>query len=137
MPFTRKSNRITIPADVANALGNDFSNHELQALSTLGTVIDLDAGALLMTEGRHGAEALVIVAGTAVVSRGDEIVATVSAGDVIGEMALLTGEPRSASVVATTPIQVVVLNPREFASLTAQCPRLDREFRKLADSRTA
>jgi len=67
---------------------------------------------------------LVIVSGTASVLHNDVVVATLSAGDVVGEVALLTGQPRTATVIADSAMEVYALSPREFASLLAQCPRL-------------
>ena len=50
-------------------------------------------------------------------SQGDRPVAILGAGDVAGEMALLEGTPRNATVTAITPATVYVANPREFAVL--------------------
>lgn len=123
------------PKVIASALAGLFSDHEINAISELGTLVDLDAGALLTVEGQIGAEALVIVSGTAAVSRGDEVIATVSAGDVVGEGSLITSEPRNATVIATSPMQALVLNPREFTSLLHRCPRLAKIAKSLASER--
>ena len=50
-------------------------------------------------------------------------------GAVIGEMALLTLKPRTASVTATTESSVYVLTPTEFASLLDTCPAIARYVR--------
>lgn len=123
------------PTAIAQALEGSFSEHEIDAISQLGTVVNLDSGSLLTTEGQLGLEALVIVSGTAAVSRGDEVIATLSAGDVVGEGALLLGEPRNASVIATTDVKALVFNPREFTSLLHRCPRLAQVTQNLASER--
>lgn len=125
----------TVNPLAAAALDGSFSEHEVEVLSSLGTMVHLDAGAVLTVEGQIGREALVIVEGSAAVSRGDEIIATVGRGDIVGEGSLVLETPRNASVVATTPVTAFVLNPREFASLLHRCPRLDQVVQGLADAR--
>lgn len=122
---------------IAEALLGTFSEYELGVLSRLGTIIELEEGAVLATEGRVGQEAVIVLDGSAAVSRGDDIVATVGVGAILGEMALLSGEPRSASLVATEPLTVIAMNRREFNTLLEQCPRLDKMVRALAESRSA
>jgi CRP-like cAMP-binding protein len=120
---------------LVNALDGIFSDHELAVISRFGTVIDLDEGAVLAAEGTVGREALIVLNGTAVVSRGDEIVATVGAGSILGEMALLNDEPRNATLVATSPLTVVVMHRQEFTSVLRQCPRFEKTVRETAKSR--
>ncbi len=124
MFWTKKTTEKYVPARVRDALSTRFNEHELGALSRLGTIVDVPAGQTLTSQGTAGRQALVIVSGTASVVRNDVIVATVSDGDVVGEMSLITGEPRTATVVADTAMQIYALTPREFSSLLAQCPRL-------------
>jgi len=131
--FAGKSN--LVPDSLTEALGSQFNDHELKTISRLGTIVELDSGATLTTEGRPGREAIIIIDGTAAVSRGDEVLATVGTGTIIGEAALLSGEPRNATVVATSPLVIAAMNSAEFSTLLADCPRLDAEVRKLADER--
>ena len=63
-------------------------------------------------------------AGTAEVNRNGETHATIGAGAIFGETALINSEPRNASVVATMALSVFVLSPSEFSSLMAECPRI-------------
>ena len=60
---------------------------------------------------------VVIVRGEAAVTRGGEHLATLLAGESFGEMALVDGSLRSATVTATTAMHVLVLDPRSFWSL--------------------
>jgi len=64
--------------------------------------------------------------------RDGEKIATIKAGELIGEIALLTGERRTATVVADTDASVYALSPREFASLMARCPRLEKRVASAA-----
>jgi serine/threonine-protein kinase len=71
-------------------------------------------GALIIQEGDVGDAAYMIVSGTCRAYRsvgdGKESLATMSAGEVFGEMALLLDEPRAASVEAVTPVTVLILD---------------------------
>ena len=78
---------------------------------------ELPAGSVLMEEGKPGREAFVIIEGEAEVAVHGTVVARLGAGEVIGEMALLDHSPRSATVVATTPLKVLVLDPVGFRSI--------------------
>ena len=90
---------------------------ELEHIAALVDEVDLAPGTELTHEGRVGAEVYIIQDGTATVTIGGETVATVGPGDVVGEMALLDHKPRSATVVADTPIHAFVLDERSFQRL--------------------
>lgn len=125
----------TINPTIEAALSDSFSEHEMAALSKLGTLITIEAGARFATEGSIGQEAVVVLTGTADVIRHDDIIATVGSGTILGELALLTGEPRNASLVAHDELTISVMSRREFASLLDQCPRLALEVENLAAAR--
>lgn len=137
MFWTKKTPLNYVPKRIIDALSSQFNDHELTELVTLGTLVELDAGTKLTVEGTTGREALVIVSGTASVLRDGETVATVGAGDVVGEIALLSGEPRMANVVADTEMAAYVLSPSEFSTLLARCPRLERKVSTTAVKRLA
>lgn len=119
------------------ALGDTFSEHELGVLSELGRVVDYEQGSTLVTEGHDGDAAAVVVEGTVDVVRHGDTVASLGTGSIIGEMALLTGSPRTATLVAATPLTVLTLGPKGFASLLEQCPRLEPIVHAVADRRGA
>ena len=133
----RTSTPSYVQADLAATLIHTFTSHELSMMSQLGTVIDLEPGSVFTTEGELGREALVILSGTAAVSRDDEAIGTVGPSEIVGEMSLLSGERRNATIVATTPVKVAVFTRREFHALLDSCPRLDRLVHRLADERSA
>ena len=135
--FGSRKNRPGVPGRITDALGGEFSKYELQAMGRLGTLVQVAAGRELIVEGRVGNEAFVVVAGTAEVTRDGELIAQIGTGAVFGEAALIDSEPRNASVVATTALSVFVMNPAEFASLLAECPRLDSSIREMTARRNA
>ena len=132
MFWTKNNPKNLLPKRVIDALQANFNDHELVELSKLGTPIEVDAGMKLTVEGTIGKEALILVDGIAEVVRNGETVATLRGGDVVGEIALLTGEPRNATVQATTAVSLYAMSAREFASLLSRCPRLDRSVNSTA-----
>ena len=123
------------PSAHTAALSGAFNDDEIAALEGFSTTITLSAGTDFATQGQTGQEAMVVLSGMAGVVRDGKTVAEVGAGDVIGELALLSNEPRSATLTAITDVQVMVLNRREFASLLDSCPSLNDRVQKLADER--
>ncbi|MDP9094640.1 MAG: cyclic nucleotide-binding domain-containing protein [Actinomycetota bacterium] len=81
--------------------------------------IVVEAGSVLTTENDYRREAFIVVDGIAEVRVAGRAVSSVGPGDLVGEMALLDGGPRSATVVALTPLRVYVLDPRQFTELFA------------------
>jgi len=111
------------------------SRKELQAVARLGTKIVIDAGYVLTREGRRGYEFFVIVEGTATCSIDGQEVARLGPGDFFGEMALLDGGTRSATVVADSPMQVLVIDSREFGGMIDEAPATSRVIMQSLASR--
>lgn len=135
MFWTRPHARNFMPKRVIDALKANFNEHELVELSRFATPVDVPAGTSLTIEGTLGRQALVLVEGTATVLRDGEKIATIKAGDIVGEIALMTGERRNATVVTDTDATVYALSPRDFASLLARCPRLEQQVASIAVDR--
>lgn len=125
MFWTSKNPASHLSESVIAALSANFRRDEIHQLAGLGTLIELDAGSKLTTEDTIGREAMVIVSGTASVIRRGATIATVGAGDIVGEIALLSGARRNATVIADTTVGVYVMSSLEFASWMASCPRLE------------
>jgi CRP/FNR family transcriptional regulator, cyclic AMP receptor protein len=80
---------------------------------------------------RQGEDAqlmVAILAGSARVSRDGKSITTVTAGDAIGEMSLIDGHRRSASVIALTRVEVVVIYQTTFAKLLDTNPSIARKL---------
>lgn len=95
---------------------------EIRAIGRLGDLTKRDRGTVLMTQGRSGGEAFIIVEGTVTVSRNGDVVATLGPGEVVGEVAVLDRGRRTATVTADTPVELLVFDPRGFASLLREAP---------------
>ena len=118
-------------------LFKDLSKKHLKQVSTLATRIDASAGKVLTREGETGHEFILILEGSVEIRRGDELIATRGAGDYIGEIALIEHQPRTATVVATTPVVLDVIGQREFASLMRDEPEIGAAIKATADERLA
>jgi CRP/FNR family transcriptional regulator, cyclic AMP receptor protein len=96
------------------------SERELKAVARLGAVVSVEAGHILTKQGRLGREFFVVLTGSATCHVDEDLVATFGPGDFFGEMGLVDRQPRSATVRATTAMEVLVIDSREFATLLAE-----------------
>lgn len=116
----------------------ELSKQERGRLASLMTPLRVEAGRVLTREGAQGREFLIISEGTAAVSRGGHEIARLGPGDFFGELSLVAGIPRTATVTADTEMVVNALNRREFAALLDESPAVARKIlvgavRRLAD----
>ncbi|MBI4609377.1 MAG: cyclic nucleotide-binding domain-containing protein [Candidatus Rokubacteria bacterium] len=100
------------------------SQRQLRALARITGVLDEPAGKVLTRAGEPGTEFFLIVDGSARAEVSPEKHVPLRPGDFFGEMSLLDGGPRSATVVAETPIRLLVIDRRNFWSLLTEVPRL-------------
>lgn len=100
------------------------SRKDLQTIARASDEVQVDQGRVLVEEGQPGREAFVIMEGTARVDKGGTTVVELGPGDYFGELALLDGGPRTASVVAATPMTLLVLGQREFSGVIDAVPGL-------------
>jgi CRP/FNR family cyclic AMP-dependent transcriptional regulator len=111
------------PELAASGLGLAVPTDELETLDRLATTISVSPGEEIMRESEFGRECFIVIDGQFKVER-DGLTIPVGAGAVIGEMALLTLKPRTATVTATTDSHVYVLNRAEFSALLDTCPSI-------------
>lgn len=110
--MTSKNDRLA-----AVPLFSHLGKRELARVAEVVTEIEVKAGTVLGREGHHSSEAFVIVSGTAAISIDGRKVATVGPGELVGEMGLLDGGPRVATITAETDMDVYVIEPGGFAPL--------------------
>ena len=91
--------------------------------------IEVEEGAVLVREGDFGHAVFAITSGTADVIHDGVVVNTLGPGDHFGEIAVLSGGRRSASVVATSPLTLVTLFNREVWRLEREAPELTATLR--------
>ncbi len=100
------------------------TKRELQRVARAVDEIDVEAGRVLVDQGQAGREAFVILEGIAAVKRNGRRIATLGPGEQFGELALLDHGPRTATVVAETPMRLLVLSSRSFAAVLDEVPTL-------------
>ncbi len=109
-------------------LFSPFSKRDLQKIARASDEITVEAGRVIVEEGSTGHECYVILEGTATVRRRGRRVATLETGSQFGELALLDGGPRTATVTADTDMVLLVLGQREFLGVLDEVPGLAQKI---------
>ena len=117
------------------SLFSGCNRKELMKIASLATEIGVPDGKVLAKEGEPGREFYVILDGKASVSIEGREVTTLGPGDFFGEMALLDQGPRVATVTAESPMEVAVLDPREFSTLIEKHPAVAHKILKVMAQR--
>jgi CRP/FNR family transcriptional regulator, cyclic AMP receptor protein len=105
-----------------------FTRRELGKVARAADEVSVPAGRDVVVQGKIGHECFVILSGEATVSRDGTTIAKFTDGDHFGELALLDGGPRTATVTAATDLQLLVLGQRQFLSLLEEVPPLSRKM---------
>ncbi len=113
------------------------SGRELSKMAATVDEVDLPEGRTLTHEGLYGKEFVVLADGIADVEQDGEVVNRLGPGDFFGEISLVTGMPRTATVTTRSPARLLVLNAHAFRSLLAQAPLIRRRVVSAAALRLA
>jgi CRP/FNR family transcriptional regulator, cyclic AMP receptor protein len=97
--------------------------------------VEVDSGRHLVREGEFAYEFFAIEEGTAEVRRGSQLLAELGPGDFFGEMGLIGQVTRNASVVATSPMRVLVLTGSAFRHIERELPAVSKQIRKAIEER--
>ncbi|NEQ45031.1 MAG: cyclic nucleotide-binding domain-containing protein [Leptolyngbya sp. SIOISBB] len=103
---------------------HNLSPSEVQAIIPLLKPLSVEPGTTLCEEGTPGDAMFIILSGEADIYKGPQLMAQLGTGEMFGEMALLTGEERSASVVASTPMKLYELDKSDFDGMLTRSPHL-------------
>lgn len=127
----------SVPAHLRKSeLADALPKAELRQLDQIARLVNVAEGRTIITQATPGSECFVVVDGMFAVD-GPGVETTVGAGDVAGELALLTGEHRNASVVATSDAKVYAMHPDEFETLLRKAPHFCRQVVSSANARLA
>lgn len=99
---------------------SNLSEAEAKRLAAFASETSIAEGQILMKEGDYSTELIAIEEGTADVLRDGKTIASLEAGALIGEMGLLSREPRNADVVATSPMRVLKLTHWEVRRMSQE-----------------
>jgi CRP/FNR family transcriptional regulator, cyclic AMP receptor protein len=109
-------------------LFSGLSDRSIDAVRALVREQTFDPGEPLTEEGAAGDTFLVLLEGEAAVSQGGRHLRELRAGDFLGEISLIDGGPRTATVVATAPIRALAIYHDEFATLLEDHPSVRLEI---------
>lgn len=124
--MTVKDQKLSLLAGVP--LFSELGSKELRRVGELADVVDRPAGRVLMRQGEHGSEAMVIVDGHASIERDGEVINESGPGAVVGEMAMISSRPRTATVTLTTDATLLVIGRREFTALMEEMPSVRHQI---------
>ena len=108
-----------------------FSNLSQRHLREIGKHADqvkVEQGRVLIQQEEKGGEFNFIVDGKARVEKNGKIIRQLSEGDFFGEISLVDGEPRTATVTAETDMILLVVNKTSFDHLLDKIPGLQRKI---------
>src|SRR5579862_651146 len=104
------------------------SQRQLGQVANLTVPAQFPAGSVLTRQGQAGGLAFVIASGKAEVLRGGRRMARLGPGDVVGEMSLIDGQPRSATVKAVTDMEVLEISSQDLRRLLRKAPSVMRKL---------
>ncbi len=101
-----------------------LSKRHLEKIAKIAVTKRYAQDAKMVIAGDQGESFFVLLEGTALVSAGDFTAVVLGAGDFFGEMALLDGFPRSATVTAESEVDVMIVTRRRFIKLLESEPTI-------------
>ena len=114
-----------------------LSDEERSILAEWFEVSNSNTGTVLVSEGAAGYSFYVLLDGAAEVKVGDETVATYGPGDFFGEMAILGGGRRNATVTVTAPARLLSMFGTEFRMLQEVQPDVAARLEETTRQRAA
>ena len=121
-PGAKQEDKIERLKDVP--LFQGCSLRQLRSLARIARIFDVSADTVLARKGDPGHEFFLIMDGSARVEVSPDKRLLLRPGEFFGEMSMLDGSPRSATVAADTPVRLLVISRQHFSDLLADVPGL-------------
>lgn len=99
-----------------------FDREHLDKIAAMGEPVEVEAGAVVTEQGEVGMEAFVVVSGEVQVIVNGHPVATAGPGSMLGEMALVDLRPRSATLKASTQVELISFDAKHFRRILDEMP---------------
>ena len=113
------------------------SKTELARIAAIADEIRLPEGRTLTTEGEPGREFFILVEGAVDVRKGKRKINALTGGDFFGEVSVLAGTPRSATVTTTAPVRLLVVTDRGLQRLLKDSPSIQAKVLQAVAERLA
>ena len=126
MLLRRSSQKIELLKKVP--MFSNLSQRHLREISKHADQLSAKTGNVLAEQGKIGWEFIFIVEGKARVEKNGKVIRQLSGGDFLGEVSLIDGEPRTATVIAETDMILLVVNKTSFDHLLDKVPGLQRKI---------
>jgi CRP-like cAMP-binding protein len=94
----------------------------LEVFKDSDDLVEFPAEAVIFAEGKEGNYMYVVMEGEVTISLNDKVLATASPGEIVGEMALINSDIRSATVSAKTDCLLALIDQSSFESLIQHVP---------------
>jgi len=117
------------------ALFRDVASADLAEVAAIAREERFAQGEAICRRGDEGSDLYVVTEGSVAVRIGDRLLATLQAGQVVGELAVLDSRPRSADVIAATDVEVLRIPGDEFQRLLERSSGLARGLLRVLASR--
>ena len=126
MLFRRRSEKIELLKKVP--LFQNLSKRDLDEVAKIADEVQSQPGEVLLRQGERGREFILIAEGSVRVERDGRVIAHRGAGEFLGEMALLDGKPRTATVITEEPSTLLVVHWGSFWPLLETVPGVQRKL---------
>lgn len=114
----------------------DLPEDALELLAGRAQEMSADEGDAVIKAGAFADQLVAIEDGTVEVQRKDEVVATLGAGDVIGEAGVVRHALRNATVVATSPLKAIAIAHSDIKQIRRENPDFDERIKAVTEDRT-
>jgi CRP-like cAMP-binding protein len=114
-----------------------LSKKQMKLVARHADTLSISAGRVLMREGDMAMEVCIVLDGEAEATSDGQVLSTMGPGSVIGEIGVLHGLHRTATVTATTDMRLAVMFGPEFSALSSEIDELNEVLDLVAKTRMA